>query len=49
MFGLAYIGGGLLILAMAAEARDVERSWIGAWVATLVAVLFIFERHPSVP
>lgn len=41
IFGLAYIGGGLLILPLAAEARDVERSWIGAWAATLVAVLFI--------
>jgi hypothetical protein len=41
MFGLVFIGSGLLFLPLAAATRDVEQSWIGAWVTTLIAVLFI--------
>jgi hypothetical protein len=41
IFGLVFMGSGLLFLPMAAEVRDAEHSWIGAWVYTLIAVLFI--------
>jgi hypothetical protein len=41
MFGLIFVGLGLLFLPFAAEVRDVEHSWIGSWVMMLISVLIV--------